>query len=240
MSQNYEDEIRSVIKDSFKQLANQVYDDVTNIIKKVVDNYESRLNTASIANTVDNDNYNKVSMITKQDKEIVSLKARISDLERELRSKTLTLVNTQQPLVLEQPLPVEVPVVVVEKKTRAKKVKEVNTEEKPKKTRAKKTAAVTDTATVEEAKSAEPVEVAEEKPVDVTEEKPVDVAEEKPVDVAEEKPTVMPNIDDLDILEYEGNEYFLDPQTSYIYEITPSGDIGSCIGKKNGEKNVFF
>jgi len=224
MSQNYEDEIRSVIKDSFKQLANQVYDDVTNIIKKVVDNYESRLNTASIANTVDNDNYNKVSMITKQDKEIVSLKARISDLERELRSKTLTLVNTQQPLVLEQPLPVEVPVVVVEKKTRAKKVKEVNTEEKPKKTRAKKAAAVTDAATVEEAKSAEPVEV----------------AEEKPVDVAEEKPTVMPNIDDLDILEYEGNEYFLDPQTSYIYEITPSGDIGSCIGKKNGEKNVFF
>lgn len=265
MSATFEESIRN----SFKQFANKLYDEIIEKLNAVIEEKNAEKN-------VDHESYNKVSMITRQDKEIKLLKERNAELERELiaaRSNN-TVASAVVPVVT--PVIQEPIVAAPTKKPRAKaakKEKPVDDEVKPATTKGRKKKIVAEpVAEVVLEPVDEPVSVVVSEPVDEPVDEPVaevvtepvaePVAEAPDAEVAPEPTEApvaevisapvevkkrvivdedVPNINDLDIFEEDGVEYYLNPVSNRIYEITKTGDLGTCIGEKdeNGKLSVY-
>jgi hypothetical protein len=254
MSTAFEDSIRS----SFKNFANKLYEDIIEKFDAIIAEKNNIISELETRQNVDNESYNKVSMITRQDKEIKLLKERNAELERELISARSNSKAIVQPVVSTDTVLAESDnVVVVEKqptKPRAKTTKKekndsVVTDEKVK-TRGRKKKTVEEPVTVvddAEIPVDDNVKVAEiseaVQPVDDNV-KVAEISEDvQPVDdnvkvaeISEDRP----NINDLDIIDDEGVDYYLNPVSNKIYEMTASGDLGTCIGEKQTHKIIFY
>lgn len=96
---------------------------------------------------------------------------------------------------------------------------------------------------VEEEQPVQPVEepVEEEQPVQpVEEEQPVQLVEED----ESEEPVVEedePDLDDMDVVEFNDMEYYMSTKSNYVYEYAnDEGDIGNRVGYFKNNKIVFY
>jgi hypothetical protein len=259
-TRSFEDAIRA----SFKQFANILYDEIVDQIDTIIASKNEIIKELEARQSTDNESYNKVSMITRQDKEIKLLKERNAVLERELiaarsNKNIVPIIDKDVQEILETPVIAE----KAEKIEKAKKPRAIKpkketietTDEKAKiRGRKKKGTESTPIIPVEETEIPDitvketeipnitvketeiPVKETEipveetEIPVEETEIPVKSVVNSKKCSI--EPDIDRPNINDLDIIEHEGFDYYLNPTSNKIYEMTPTGDLGTCIGEK--------
>jgi hypothetical protein len=232
--------------DQLNNIENQVNLDMDNMIKTVQEReiQIKELNSKVDENSFNESNYTKVSFIKQQDKEIQELRNKVEVLELRNNALNKRLKESSKKEVEETPkeveeTPKEVEETPKEVEETPKEVEEPKPKPKPKKGRKTKTDKDTTPKKRGRKKKKEVEMTIETDDVENKEDKEDKEYKEDKFNGVE--PITNPDLEDLDMTENDGVDFYFHTKTFHVYEFAnEDGDVGNIVGILKNDKIEFF